>query len=166
MDSAQIFTFSNAALVSLARKLRADYQSTGPWPHTVIDEFLPTDVAELLVECFPSPDDEAWLDWRKRDPVHQPKKQGIGQASNLEGASPYLQSGTKYICPLFRSQAGRKAFTLQTVPAREEGKEDRRLAKASGFSFHAGVAAQARRTRRLERPCWYIAQKEVGYLDA
>ena len=54
----------------------------------------------------------------------------------LEGAS-YSISYRIAVDP----QAGRKAFTLQTVPAREEGKEDRRLAKASGFSLHAGVAA-------------------------
>ena len=56
-----------------------------------------------------------------------------------------------------RIEVGRKAFTLQTVPAQEEGEEDRRLAKARGFSLHAGVAAQAHQRRKLERLHWYIA---------
>jgi hypothetical protein len=33
------------------------------------------------------------------------------------------------------SHAGRKAFTLQTIPAREDSRQDPRLAKASGFSI-------------------------------
>lgn len=40
-------------------------------------------------------------------------------------------------------QAGRKVFTLQTVPAREEDNRNNQLAKANGFSLHAGVAANA-----------------------
>ena len=54
--------------------------------------------------------------------------------------------------------AGRKAFTLQTIPAPEDGKEDGRLARASGFSLHAGVATQAHQRRKLERLCRYIAR--------
>ena len=58
--------------------------------------------------------------------------------------------------------AGRKAFTLQTIPAREDGKEDGKLAKASGFSLHAGVATQAHQRRKLERLCRYIARPAVS----
>ncbi len=40
-------------------------------------------------------------------------------------------------------QAGRKVFTLQTIPAKDNANRgDKKLAKASGFSVHAGVAAQ------------------------
>ena len=58
--------------------------------------------------------------------------------------------------------AGRKAFTLQTIPAREDGKEQKRLAKVSGFSLHAGVATQAHQRRKLERLCRYIARPAVS----
>ena len=58
--------------------------------------------------------------------------------------------------------AGRKAFTLQTIPAREGRKEDARLAKASGFSLHAGVATQTHQRRKLERLCRYIARPAVS----
>jgi len=38
-------------------------------------------------------------------------------------------------------QQGRKVFTLQTLPADEDGRYAQ-VAKESGFSLHAGVAAQ------------------------
>jgi hypothetical protein len=40
-------------------------------------------------------------------------------------------------------QQGRKVFTLQTNPAREEENRFTQMAKESGFSLHAGVAARA-----------------------
>ena len=59
-------------------------------------------------------------------------------------------------------QAGRKAFTLQTVPAREEEKDNSTLAETAGFSLHAGVAAKAHQRRKLERLCRYIARPAVA----
>jgi len=59
------------------------------------------------------------------------------------------------------NQAGRKAFTLQTEPAREE-ENNSKLAKANGFSLHAGVAAQAHQRRKLERLCRYITRPAVS----
>jgi len=59
-------------------------------------------------------------------------------------------------------QAGRKAFTLQTVPAREEDSNTPRLARANGFSLHAGVSAKARQRHKLERLCRYIARPAVS----
>lgn len=46
-------------------------------------------------------------------------------------------------------QAGRKAFTRQTVPAREEDDDRPSLAKTAGFSLYAGVAAKAHQRRKL-----------------
>lgn len=62
----------------------------------------------------------------------------------------------------FGPQADRKAFTLQTVPAREEDSNNPKLAKANGFSLHAGVAAQAHQRRKLERLCRYISRPAVS----
>jgi hypothetical protein len=59
-------------------------------------------------------------------------------------------------------QAGRKAFALQTVPAREEDSNNSSLAKTAGFSLHAGVAAKAHQRRKLERLCRYIARPAVA----
>ena len=46
---------------------------------------------------------------------------------------------------------GRKAFMLQSVPPREEPPGSERVAQASGFSLHAGVAAEADQRGTLER---------------
>ncbi len=62
----------------------------------------------------------------------------------------------------FGPQAGRKAFTLQTVPAREEDNNNPKLAKVNGLSLHAGVAAQAHQRRKLERLCRYIFRPAVS----
>lgn len=46
---------------------------------------------------------------------------------------------------------GRKAFTLQTVPAVAAADDNSSLAKAAGFSLHAGVASAAHEREKLER---------------
>lgn len=65
---------------------------------------------------------------------------------------------------------GRKAFTLspvgdfaasQTLPA-TESRTDEHLAKANGFSLHAGVWAGANDRAKLERICRYIARPAVS----
>jgi len=48
---------------------------------------------------------------------------------------------------------------LQTVPAREQENDNPNLAKTAGFSLHAGVAAEARQPRKLERLCRYDVQE-------
>jgi hypothetical protein len=57
---------------------------------------------------------------------------------------------------------GRKAFMLQTVPAASAAPSGERLAQASGFSLHAGVAARAPQRDTLERLCRYIARPAVA----
>ena len=48
-------------------------------------------------------------------------------------------------------QAGRKVFTLQTIPACEADEFTDTTGKVSGFSLHAGVAARADERKKLER---------------
>lgn len=58
---------------------------------------------------------------------------------------------------------GRKAFTLQTLEsALETSSGEQRLAKHSGFSLHAGVAAAAHQRDKVERLCRYIARPPVA----
>jgi len=59
-------------------------------------------------------------------------------------------------------QQGRKVFTLQTIPAWEEDDRFGQVAKESGFSLHAGVAAQAWERQKLERLCRYITRPAVS----
>lgn len=58
-------------------------------------------------------------------------------------------------------QAGRKVFTLQTLPASDEP-VDGETGKVAGFSLHAGVAARAQERQKLERLCRYISRPAVS----
>ena len=58
-------------------------------------------------------------------------------------------------------QAGRKVFTLQTLPASDEP-VDGGAGKVAGFSLHAGVAARADERKKLERLCRYISRPAVS----
>lgn len=84
------FSLDIEKLETLARGYRDSYRTATPFPHAVIDDFLPVDDCEALLDVFPSVDSKVWLDWRKRDTNHQPRKLGIGNASRLTNVSPYL----------------------------------------------------------------------------
>ncbi len=59
-------------------------------------------------------------------------------------------------------QQGSKVFTLQTIPSWEDDDRLSQVAKASVFSLHAGVAAQAWERSKLERLCRYISRPAVS----
>jgi hypothetical protein len=59
-------------------------------------------------------------------------------------------------------QAGRKVFTLQTLPACESDDYADSAGKVSGFSLHADVAARADERKKLERLCRYISRPAVS----
>ena len=47
-------------LQALAAQHHDSYQSAQPFPHVVIDDFLPDDVLDRIGEEFPDPDAEDW----------------------------------------------------------------------------------------------------------
>ena len=53
-------------------------------------------------------------------------------------------------------------FTLQTVPAVAAADDHSSVAKAAGFSLHAGVASEAHEREKLERLCRYITRPAVS----
>ncbi len=60
-------------------------------------------------------------------------------------------------------RAGQKAFTLQSLPGTSLPEPDQPfLAKADGFSLHAGVAAGADERNKVERLCRYIARPPIA----
>lgn len=79
-------------LECLGKSLHDSYISAQPFPNVVVDDFLPPKDATRLLKLFPKQESKIWLDWKKRDTVHQPRKQGIGDASRLGDAAPYLQN--------------------------------------------------------------------------
>jgi hypothetical protein len=62
------------------------------------------------------------------------------------------------------SQKGRKVLTIKTLPSRDREDESniQTLAKASGFSLHAGVSAKSNQRDKVERLCRYIARPAVS----
>ncbi len=60
-------------------------------------------------------------------------------------------------------QAGRKVFTLQTLPACEpEDQFGDTPGLVAGFSLHAGVVAKAHQRDKLERLCRYISRPAIS----
>ena len=54
-------------------------------------------------------------------------------------------------------------FTLQTLPARDDStRTSDHLAKAAGFSLHAGVAVEPEKRRKLERLARYITRPAIS----
>lgn len=86
------FVFRIAELEALATRHAPGYRTAQPFPHAVIDDFLPTARADQILKVFPGADSDTWLDWTRRDTVHQPRKQGIGHAVRLDAVSAYLQN--------------------------------------------------------------------------
>jgi len=84
------FLYRVDELEQLGAENHQTYINAKPYRHSVIDNFLPKKEAEHILKLFPEPSSELWLDWKKRDTLHQPKKLGIGHASRLGKANPDL----------------------------------------------------------------------------
>jgi len=90
--ASDVFLFDDAQLQSVAQRYAAGYNTANPFPHAVIDDFLPTAAAERFLSVFPKPDAPFWFDWQQGDTKNQPKKQGLGHIRRLEGADPFIFS--------------------------------------------------------------------------
>jgi hypothetical protein len=87
---AERITVDADALMQLAEHHAPGYKDAAPYPHAVIDGFLPVSTALKLAQIFPAPDDPVWV---KRPTPHpnQPGKRGTGHVSRLEEAPPFLR---------------------------------------------------------------------------
>lgn len=56
--------FESRRYASLALALRDEFQGAAPFPHVIIDDFLPREFAEEVAECFPSPDSRQISKWK------------------------------------------------------------------------------------------------------
>lgn len=54
------FLFDKRYFLSLASDLKNDFLNAQPFPHLVLDDFLPKHIAEQIADEFPSPDDINW----------------------------------------------------------------------------------------------------------
>ncbi|MCW6508553.1 2OG-Fe(II) oxygenase [Lichenifustis flavocetrariae] len=55
-----LFFFSRAKMNALADKLHESFKTAAPFPHVVIDDFFPRDIAMRLGKSFPGIDDIDW----------------------------------------------------------------------------------------------------------
>ena len=83
------FLLSEARLLADIERKAAEFRGAGPFPHIVIDQFLPAAHIRFLEAGFPDPGHPIWLDWRKRS-LHQYRKQGPGDASKFSLLEPEL----------------------------------------------------------------------------
>jgi hypothetical protein len=85
-----------------------------------------------------------------------------GEAVGEDPMSQLLGSSITYRIAV-GPQAGRKVFTLQTLPACDpEDAFGDSPGNAAGFSLHAGVAAKAHERDKLERLCRYITRPAIS----
>ena len=85
LDSA--YVLDAVALAKRAESLSADYSQAKPFPHAVIDDFLPTKVAMQLHKDFPPVASDIWIE---QHPARQPGKLGITHASRLRDIEPSI----------------------------------------------------------------------------
>lgn len=60
MPEKPLFFFDRDDLVARAEKHAAEYQSAHPFPHIVLEDFLPLDVAKMCEQEFPGAEDISW----------------------------------------------------------------------------------------------------------
>lgn len=76
------FLIADEFLADRTAGLNETFAKAQPFPHVVIDDFLPGKHARFLSDMFPKPEHPVWLDWRKRS-GHQYGKQGPGNADRF-----------------------------------------------------------------------------------
>ena len=59
------FVFDADHLTALARAHRGEYAAASPFPHIVLDAFLPPEVVTQLIDEFPAPEANIWLSGRR-----------------------------------------------------------------------------------------------------
>ena len=64
---ASLFFFDKDNLLAHADRHRDAYRSADPFPHVVIDDFLPPDVLDGILEEFPGRDDIEWKQFKNRN---------------------------------------------------------------------------------------------------
>lgn len=60
-DAAQGFRFDRQRLIELADAKREQYASAYPFPHVVVDDFLPEEVLDGILDEFPKPQQAEWF---------------------------------------------------------------------------------------------------------
>jgi hypothetical protein len=87
-SGSDLFTFDLQHMRQLARQYQHSYKAAQPFPHVVIDNFLPAEVAQKLLAHFPAVDSPAFVN---RSAKNQPGKFGTVKGENIARTAPYIQ---------------------------------------------------------------------------
>ncbi|GAA1270758.1 hypothetical protein Psi02_21140 [Planotetraspora silvatica] len=80
------FAFRREELFPLADKVREDFLNASPFRHVVIDDFLPAEVLEAVLEEFPEPRD---VEWQRFD-TSQEVKLALSDTEQMGPATRHL----------------------------------------------------------------------------
>src|SRR5579884_4012535 len=90
--------FDDDRYAQLADHLRESFASADPFPHVVMDDFLPEEVCEKVLAEFPSPSGSAW---RRLDSANQRKLAAQKEAQLGEATRHILREFTSPGCLQF-----------------------------------------------------------------
>lgn len=88
LSGSELFTFDLNHMRARARQHQAEYRGNTPFPHIVMDNFLPLPVAEKLHALFPAVDSPVFVN---RSAKNQPGKFGTVRGENITRTHPYIQ---------------------------------------------------------------------------
>jgi Rps23 Pro-64 3,4-dihydroxylase Tpa1-like proline 4-hydroxylase len=86
MQVDQTFKFSREKLLPLADELREEFHTNSPFPHVVVDDFLPPEVLEAVLSEFPAPEE---IDWQQFDNAREIKL-ALSDAEQMGPATRHL----------------------------------------------------------------------------
>jgi Rps23 Pro-64 3,4-dihydroxylase Tpa1-like proline 4-hydroxylase len=84
----EYFFFDRDELVARGRSLHGAFRDNEPFPHVVMDDFLPPAVVARLVDEFPAPEAAPF---EQPDNEHQVRKLGRLQEKDFAGVSPFTR---------------------------------------------------------------------------
>lgn len=92
-DAGSVSVLDAARLQDLAAAWRASYLAADPFPHVVLDDFLPADAAGRLLREFPEPDT-----FRSESSLSEPRRLGKLRSNDEGTFSPFTRSVLHEFC--------------------------------------------------------------------
>ncbi|MEM7194079.1 MAG: 2OG-Fe(II) oxygenase [Pseudomonadota bacterium] len=88
-ESYDAFAYFRDHLIFRAEHHKTEYSANQPFPHVVMDDFLPEHLAQRVLDRFPTPEFEGY---EQPDNEHQVNKLGRLQASQFKGVDEWLRN--------------------------------------------------------------------------
>ena len=95
MQTQSLFFFERTQLLEKAQALHRQYVTARPFPHIVMEDFLPPDVTDRILGEFPSPEG---IELSPADPIR-----ALQQAVARQGAARYLHDSRSLIVSMIEA---------------------------------------------------------------